>query len=100
MSRFLSIAACAALISGCASHGYCLGDQPYTHAKSVPPLQPVEGLKIPESNAALKIPPAPANTIAYGRKVKDEKGEEKVECLDRPPPMPPVEKPAEAKPAG
>lgn len=88
MSRFLPIAACAALLCGCASHSYCLGDQPYTHAKSVPPVQPVEGLKVPESNAALRIPPPPAETIPYGRKVKDAKGEEKVECLDRPPPMP------------
>jgi hypothetical protein len=88
MSRFVLIAACAALMCGCASHSYCLGDQPYTHAKSVAAPQPVDGLKIPESSAALKIPPAPAETVPYGRKVKDEKGETVVECLDRPPPMP------------
>ncbi|HZP11325.1 MAG TPA: hypothetical protein VFB36_02760 [Nevskiaceae bacterium] len=96
MSRSFAIAASAALLCGCASHSYCLGDQPYTHAKSVPPLQPVEGLKIPESNAALKIPPASGEAVPYGRKVKDAKGEEKIECLDRPPPMPsePTPKPA------
>jgi uncharacterized lipoprotein len=88
MSRLILIAASAALIAGCASHSYCLSDQPYTHAKSVPTLQAVDGLKIPESNAALKIPPPPAETVPYGRKVKDAKGEETIECLDRPPPMP------------
>ena len=93
MSRLFWIAASAALITGCASHSYCLGDQPYTHAKSVAPLQTAEGLKVPESNAALKIPPEPAQSIPYGRKVKDEKGEETIECLDRPPPMPAAPKP-------
>ena len=99
MSRSILIAACAALVAGCASHSYCLGDQPYTHAKSVPPLQAADGLKVPESNAALKIPPPTASAVPYGRKVKDAKGDEKVECLDRPPPMP-EQKPEEAKPSG
>jgi hypothetical protein len=89
MSRFALIVACATLASGCASHSYCLGDQPYTHAKSVPALQPADGLKIPESSAALKIPPVPATEpVPYGRKVKNDKGDQVIECLDRPPSMP------------
>jgi hypothetical protein len=95
----MSLFACL-LLAGCAGNR-CLGDPPYAHAQSVPPLKPVEGIKLPESTAALKIPPPPANAVPFGQKVKDEKGEEVVQCLDRPPPMPkPVEeKPAEEKPA-
>jgi hypothetical protein len=51
-------------------------------------------MKLPESSAALKIPPAPPNPVPFGQKGKDEKGAEVVECLDRPPPMP---KPVEEK---
>ena|ERR1051326_7622868 len=90
------------LLASCASNRYCLGDQPYAHAPSVPPLQPVEGLKLPESSAALKIPPPSPNPVPFGQKIKDAKGEEVVECLDRPPPMatPAEEKAPEQKPSG
>ena len=101
MFRSLILVAGALALAGCAAGSRCLSEQPYANAKSVPPLQPVEGLKLPESSAALKIPPAPAEPVPFGQKVKDAKGDEVVQCLDKPPPMPaPVEpKPAEAKPA-
>jgi len=100
MKRMILAAASAALLAGCAGNRYCLGDQPYSHAPSVPAPQPVEGLKIPDSNAALKIPPPPADPAPFGRKVTDEKGKEVVECLDQPPRMstPAQDKAPEAKP--
>lgn len=100
MIRTMLLAACAVLLAGCAG-SRCLGDQPYAHAPSVPPLQPVEGLKLPDSSAALKIPPPPANPTPFGQKVTSEKGKEAVECLDQPPRMPRSadEPPADVKPA-
>lgn len=86
MLRSMLVVACAVLLAGCASKR-CLSDQPYAHAESVPALKPVEGVKLPEAAAALKIPPPPANPVPFGEKVKDAKGEEVVQCLDRPPPM-------------
>jgi uncharacterized lipoprotein len=96
MLRMLLSLGAVAFLSGCASGGYCLGEQPYMKAQSVPPLTPAEGLKLPESSGALKIPPPPKETVPYGQKVKDEKGDEVVQCLDKPPAMP---KSAEEKPA-
>ena len=103
MTRLLLSAACAALLAGCAGNRYCIGDQPYSHATSVPPLQPTEGLKLPESSAALKIPPEPAEPVPFGTKTKGEKGKDIVECLDQPPRMPAPaadteQKPGETKP--
>ena len=92
-------------LGACASNSYCLGEQKYQNAGSVPPLRPIEGLKLPESPSALKIPPAPANPVAFGERYKDEDGDEKSRCLDKPPAMPalPVKseesKPEEQKPA-
>lgn len=96
MLRIVLIAGTAALLSGCASGRYCMGEKPYMKAESVPPLAPAEGLQLQESSAALKIPPPPQESVPFGQTVKDEKGEEVVQCLDRPPPMP---KSAEDKPA-
>ena len=89
----------ACLLGACASNTYCEGEQPYQKAKSLPPLAGVEGLKLPESPTALKIPPVPANPVAYGTHVKDEKGKDVLQCLDKPPAMPPpAPKPEEKKP--
>ena len=98
MMRLLWCAACAALLVGCAGNRYCLGDQPYSHAASVPALQPAEGLKLPESSAALKIPPPPDDPVPFGTKTKNEKGKDVVQCLDQPPRMPPAADTPEPKP--
>jgi hypothetical protein len=95
MFRSLLLLLSLVCLGGCASTR-CLGDQPYAHAESIEPIKPVEGLKMPEATAALKIPPPPANPVPFGEKVKDAEGEEVVQCLDKPPPMPP---PAPEKPA-
>ncbi|MGH8481539.1 MAG: hypothetical protein ACRES8_03670 [Nevskiaceae bacterium] len=87
-------------LSGCAASTYCEGQQDYQRARSVPVLQPADGLRLPESEHALRIPPPPANAVPYGEVVRDEEGDEVVRCLDKPPvlaPLPP--EPAEAPPA-
>ena len=101
MMRHALLAACACLLGGCAiGNHYCLGEQPYSNAPSVPPIQPVGGLKVPEAGSTLKIPPAPANPVPFGQEVKNEKGDKVIECLDQPPRMPPAEaKPEEKRPA-
>ena len=80
----------ALALSACTANSYCDGAQNYEKAKTVPPLQGVQGLKLPESATALKIPPAPANAVAYGTHVKDKDGDDVIQCLDKPPDMPPV----------
>jgi hypothetical protein len=91
----------ALALSGCALSTYCEGEQRYQAAESYPPLQGVEGVKVPESQAALRIPPPPPNAVAYGETYKDEDGDDAVRCLDKPPamPEPPAPKPEAAKPA-
>ena len=102
----------ALLLCGCAANSYCMGEQPYQKAASVPPLKNAEDLKIPESPSSLRIPPPPAKPTPYGEVVKDSDGDDVVRCLDKPPelvaavdpppaPPPPVTPPApvEAAPA-
>ena len=80
----LVLTAGALLLSGCASNRYCLADQKYSHAENRPTLTVVDGLKLPESATALRIPPPPPATVPFG--TRDEKGDGV--CLDKPPPMP------------
>jgi hypothetical protein len=86
------------LIGACASNTYCEGEQPYHQAPSVEPLKPVEGLQLPDSPSALKVPPPPPNPAPYGETYLDEDGDEQIRCLDQPPAMPPV-KPEPVAPA-
>jgi hypothetical protein len=91
---------CSALaLGGCVAGSYCEGTQDYQRAKSVPPLQPAEGIKVPESEGALRIPPPPANSVPYGELARDEDGDEYVRCLDKPPEVPPPAPEPAAEPA-
>lgn len=80
------------LFAGCASKSYCMKPQKYDHVASIPPITGGEGLKIPNSPTALRVPPAPApaQDAPYGSKVIDPKHPSRTEyaCLDEPPPMP------------
>ncbi|MDM4768786.1 hypothetical protein [Solimonas sp. SE-A11] len=80
MSRIAVLVLATALLAGCASRNPCVGDNEYQKATSLPPLTTVDGLKVPESASALRIPPAPAaaQPAAEGA------------CLQTPPPMPEV----------
>jgi len=90
MIRTLPLLAVAVVLAGCASRDPCLRDTAYQQATSLPPAVGVNGLKLPESASALRIPPAPPSsaTLPEGQ------------CLQTPPRMPaaPPEKAAE-KPA-
>jgi hypothetical protein len=103
MKKFLLLGvAVSVLTAGCGGvNRYCKGEQAYMKAESVSPVRAPEGLTLPAANSALKVPPPSANPVAFGEKVKDAKGEEKIECLDQPPrmppPPPPVAEPEAAK---
>jgi hypothetical protein len=77
-------------LGACATGSYCEGQQDYQRAQSVPVLQPAGGLKVPESDTALKIPPPPAKAVPFGEVGKDEDGDDMVVCLDKPPALPPL----------
>lgn len=82
----------AVVLGGCASNSYCARQQPYENARSVPPIQGTEGLKIPESATAMRVPNETAQNVPYGVKVVDPKrpGKTQYQCLDQPPAMAPV----------
>lgn len=80
MLRVVCLAACVAL-SACGMNSYCLVEQDYQKAQVVPELQPVDGLEIPVSPSALRLPDAPADPAPFGQRAKDGSGM----CLDRPP---------------
>jgi len=76
IARALILITLAALASGCAGRNRCMStDAAYQQAETLPPLQPAEGLKLPESPAALRIPPAPAVTASLPEG----------QCLETPP---------------
>jgi hypothetical protein len=100
LARMTAAMAAALALSGCALSSYCEGEMDYQRAPSVPPLHTAEGLQLPESGSALRIPPPPANPVPYGEKYKDADGDDAVRCLDRPPELArPAEPEAPAAPA-
>lgn len=86
MIKKFSVVACVLLFSSaCSVNKYCLDQQDYQTAKSVPPLAGAEGLKMPESVSALRIPPPSAKAVPFGETYKDAEGSERTRCLDLPP---------------
>lgn len=85
MKLFLVPAAAllALALSACAGNRYCLSEQEYQKAENLQPIQPVEGLALPESASALRIPPPPAEVVPFGTRNAEGDGV----CLDRPPPL-------------
>jgi uncharacterized lipoprotein len=99
--RLLASAVAVLMLSGCASNRYCSGDVSYQQAQTLPPPAAVEGLKMPDSPSALRIPPAPAKNVPFSTDVADagKPGKTRAECLDMPARMAPRPAPAEEKPA-
>lgn len=96
----LSILAGLLAVAGCSTTSYCEGEHDYQAAPSIPPLKPADGVRVPESASALRIPPPPPNNVAFAETYKDEDGDDAVRCLDKPPPMPALAaEPAKAAPA-
>lgn len=79
--RALSLLTLAGLSSACGVNTYCLTDQPYQRAQIAPEMKPVEGLSLPTTGSALRLPEAPENPKPFG--VKNEEGAGV--CLDKPP---------------
>jgi len=84
LSTGLFLVSAAITLGGCASNRYCLADQKYEHAENRPTLTVIDGLKLPDSATALRIPSPPPATVPFG--VRNEKGDGV--CLDKPPAMP------------
>ena len=83
------------LLSACGTNSYCLNEQDYQKARVVPELRSADGLTMPNSPSALRLPSAPGAGQPFG--VEDEEGAGV--CLDKPPAMAQPTAPAEAKPA-
>jgi hypothetical protein len=86
------VSACLAvlLLSGCAAGGHCAGTFPYQQAELAPQLQSVDGIQVPESSAALRVPPQPELVVPYAMVTEDPRrpGRSRVSCLDVPPRLP------------
>ncbi|MGQ0530821.1 MAG: hypothetical protein ACT4PG_13655 [Panacagrimonas sp.] len=80
MMRLVLLMACCGL-SGCGVSAYCLVKQDYQSAEVVPELRPADGLAIPNSPSAMRLPPKPAQTVPFGTRAEDGSGV----CLDKPP---------------
>jgi hypothetical protein len=98
----------AIMLAGCASGGHCVGEFDYQKAQNLPPAKPVEGLRQGDSGATLRIPPEPAQKVAFAEPYTDpeDPAKQKYRCLDLPPRLvePPAapaaaEFPASAEPA-
>lgn len=84
------------LLAACSTNSYCLVEQDYQKARVVPELRSAEGLTIPNSPSALRLPPEPTNPEAFGTADAEGAGV----CLDKPPAMAQPAAPApEDKPA-
>lgn len=88
--RTLALLTLALLLSGCASGPRCISDDNYRDAGTLvtPPATATGNLKLPESAAALRIPPQPATPSVPGPGL---------DCLDSPPRL--AEQPEEAEAA-
>ncbi len=87
----LSIASAAALLSACASTQTCKADADYRKAAAIPPIRAAEGLSLPQSPSALKVPditPAAAQAAATQPMPRKGKG---TACLDYPPEIAPAD---------
>lgn len=94
MLRVVCLAVCA-VMSACGANSYCLVQQDYQKAQVVPELQSVEGLEMPASPSALRLPDAPANAAPFGVRAEDGTGM----CLDKPPQLALPALAPESKPA-
>jgi hypothetical protein len=92
------------LVAGCSNTRRCETEPAYEKAGTLPTPGEIQGLTIPESPSALRIPAAPADPVPFGRKLREPGRSARYECLDTPPAMtitpepPPAATPAPAQP--
>ena len=99
--KFFVLMLAAGMLTGCASGGgRCSGDFDYQQAQTLPPAQAVEGIKPPDSAAALRIPPEPATKVPFAEVYQnpEDPSQNKTRCMDVPP-RAPDPAPAEPVPA-
>jgi len=77
-------------ISACSARAHCKGERPYQSADSVALAEEIDGVRVPRSSSALIIPDEPAEGPPYAEHYEDEKGRERIRCLDEPPRLDPV----------
>lgn len=90
--RSLLMIGTAIALSACQANRYCARPQAYESAPSIPPLVGSDTLRIPTTPTALKVPDAKGDSLTFGYGVPDpaHPGKSRIECLDRPPPIPPL----------
>jgi hypothetical protein len=89
------VVACSlSLLAACSTNSYCLVDQDYQKARVVPELRSADGLVMPNSPSALRLPPEPAGREPFGRLNDEGRGV----CLDSPPAMAQPAAPPQATP--
>lgn len=90
IARLLLVALAATLATGCASKRCGSTSKDYEQAQTLPPLKSVDGLKVPESASAMKIPAPTAAPAAPA----DEDA-----CIEVPPRLKDAPEPTESAPA-
>jgi len=96
LSLVVIASAASLLLGACASNQTCNADADYRKAGAIPPIKPAEGLALPQSAAALKVPditPAAAQAAATQPLPKKGKG---TACLDYPPEIAPADAASDA----
>jgi len=84
----LSIA--VSLLSACASTQRCEATADYRKAAAIPPIKAAEGLALPESPSALKVPNLTPAAITAAQQPGPKKGKGTA-CLDFPPEIAPTD---------
>ncbi len=85
MKKPVLLALASALLSACVGAPTCNNSNAdYRHAAAIPPIQPAEGLQLPESSSALKVPELTAAAKAAAAQPYPKKGKGTA-CLDYPP---------------
>lgn len=90
MKTLVLLSLSALLLSGCASTQRCEAKADYRKAAAIPPIKAAEGLKLPESASALKVPDLTPAAIAAAQQPGPKKGRGTA-CLDYPPEIVPAE---------
>ena len=90
MKTTILLALPALLLAACASNKPCGADDKYRQAAAIPPIVQAEGLKLPESAAALKVPTLTPAAVEAARQPLPRKGKREA-CLEYPPEIAPID---------
>lgn len=90
MKNIVLLSLAVSLLSACASTQTCEAKADYRKAAAIPPIQAADGLKLPESPSALKVPNLTPAAIAAAQQPGPKKGKGTA-CLDYPPEIAPTD---------